>query len=148
MKLLIQRVQNAQIRIEDQLHSSIGRGLLVFLGFHKNDAVSQIGECVKKLVHLRIFSDEQNKMNLSVKDVSGEILLVSQFTLYANCKNGRRPDYMDAAPPLTAIPLYEEFIVKLKQEAVPVKTGKFGANMQVSLINDGPVTIIIDTLSI
>jgi D-tyrosyl-tRNA(Tyr) deacylase len=145
MKLLIQRVQNAQIHIEDQLYSSIGRGLLVFLGIHKNDGGSQIGWCVKKLIHLRIFSDEQDKMNLSVKDIKGEILLVSQFTLYANCKNGRRPDYLDAAPPSTAIPLYEQFIAELKKEALPVKTGKFGANMQVSLINDGPVTLIIDS---
>ena len=145
MKLLIQRVKNAQVHIDEQLYSSIGNGMLVFLGIHKNDGINQIGWCVQKLVHLRIFSDQKNKMNLNVKDINGEIMLVSQFTLYANCSKGRRPDYLDAAAPSTAIPLYEEFMVQLKKEIGIVRSGKFGANMQISLINDGPVTLLIDS---
>ncbi len=144
MRLLIQRVQEARLFIQKQLYSEIGPGLLVFLGIHKEDDASQIQWLVNKLVHLRIFSDEEGKMNHSVKEMGGQILVVSQFTLYANCLNGRRPDFIQAAPPAMAEPLYHQFIEQLSQKIDSIRTGLFGAEMQIALINDGPVTLLIE----
>lgn len=145
MRLLIQRVQEARVLIQKQLYSEIGSGLLVLLGIHKEDDASQIKWLINKLVHLRIFGDKEGKMNLSVKDIGGQILVVSQFTLYGNCLNGRRPDFIHAAPPSIALPLYQQFIDQLSQEVPQVQTGVFGAEMQIALINDGPVTFLIES---
>ncbi len=143
MKLVIQRVKTASVTIENKVVSKIDRGLLVFLGISVNDDNSQIDWLTRKLVNLRIFEDNNGKMNLSVKDINGEILLVSQFTLYANALRGNRPDFLAAAKPEKAIPLYEEFIRNLSKK-IKVQTGKFGADMKVALVNDGPVTIILE----
>ena len=144
MRIVAQRVKESRVVVEGKLSGAIGAGLLVFLGIHREDSMSQIPWLVNKLVNLRIFQDEQGKMNLSVKDMRGEILVVSQFTLYANCFGGRRPDFLDAAPPSIAIPLYEEFINAIKKEVGKVETGIFGASMEVFLVNDGPITIFLD----
>lgn len=144
MRLMIQRVKEAQVTIQGAVHSRIGPGLLVFLGIHKNDSAEVIGWLVNKLVNLRIFGDEQDKMNLSVKDIKGEILVVSQFTLYGNCQNGRRPDFIESAPPSIAEALYDTFVGEIKKEMGKVGTGQFREYMQVSLINDGPVTFMIE----
>lgn len=145
MLLVIQRVQQAQVSINNEIYSEIGSGLLVLLGIHQKDQASVIPWLVQKLIHLRIFSDEQGKMNLSAKELNKEILVVSQFTLYGNCLNGRRPDFLQAAPPIISQPIYNQFVDILKQEIEVVKTGVFGANMQIGLINDGPVTLLIDS---
>ncbi len=144
MRLLIQRVSQAEVTVQSEVVGSIGKGLLVFLGIHKNDDESKIPFLVQKLVHLRIFSDAAGKMNLSLLDMQGEVLLVSQFTLYGNCMEGRRPDFFSAAPPDRAKELYEVFIEQVKKEAGKVATGVFGAEMQVHLVNDGPVTFIVE----
>lgn len=145
MRLVIQRVREASVTIEENLYSAIGLGLLVFLGIHHDDGLPQIKWLIHKLIHLRIFSDEQGKMNRSLKEIEGEVLVVSQFTLYGNCLNGRRPDFIQAAPPALAQELYQQFIEHLRREIPVVKTGEFGANMQVALVNDGPVTLLIDS---
>lgn len=145
MRVLIQRVKEAKVFIENEIYSSIEDGLLVFLGIHAYDEIQQIKWIVNKLIHLRVFNDENGKMNRSVMEVGAELLIVSQFTLYGNCMNGRRPDYFQAAPPQIAIPIYEKFIQLLRQEIKQVKTGKFGAHMEISLINDGPVTLFIES---
>lgn len=145
MRLVIQRVREASVTIEQNLYSAIGPGLLVFLGIHHEDGMPQIKWLINKLVHLRIFSDEQGKMNRNVKEIEGEVLVVSQFTLYGNCLNGRRPDFIQAAPPSIAQALYQQFIEQLRQEIQVVQTGEFGADMQVALINDGPVTFLIES---
>jgi D-tyrosyl-tRNA(Tyr) deacylase len=145
MRLLIQRVQKAQVLIQKELYSEIGSGLLVFLGIHKEDLPDQIAWLVNKLVHLRIFEDEEGKMNRSIKEIKGQILVVSQFTLYGNCLSGRRPDFIQAASPIIAQPLYEQFIQQLNQEIEEIQTGVFGAEMQISLINDGPVTFLLES---
>lgn len=146
MIAVVQRVSQAAVTVGTQTIGSIDDGLLVLLGITHNDSQKQIDWLCKKIVNLRIFSDEEDKMNRSVKDINGDILLVSQFTLHANTKKGNRPSFQDAAPPNIAIPLYEKCIQTLEQELEkPIQTGEFGAMMQVSLINDGPVTIIIDT---
>lgn len=144
MRLLIQRVQKAQVFIQQRLYSEIGPGLLVLMGIHKEDDASQLPWLVNKLIHLRIFSDEEGKMNRNVKEIEGQLLIVSQFTLYGNCLNGRRPDFIQAAPPTVAEPLYQKFIDQLRQEVAEVQTGVFGAEMQIALINDGPVTFLIE----
>jgi len=120
-------------------------GFLVLLGIHEDDTNEELDWLVQKLIKLRVFSDEEGKINLSIADVKGEILLISQFTLHANTKKGNRPSFIEAAKPGVAIPLYEDFKKKLIQEGIPTKTGEFGADMKVSLVNDGPVTIIIDS---
>lgn len=146
MIAVIQRVKNASVTIEGKLHSEIGVGLLVLLGIGQEDTQEDIGWLAKKIVQMRIFSDSEQKMNLSVQDVGGGILLVSQFTLFASTKKGNRPSFIEAARPERAIPLYEKSIAIFSQElGKPIQTGEFGADMQVNLLNDGPVTIIIDS---
>ena len=143
MKAVIQRVKKASVEIDNQLFSQIGQGILVLLGIEKSDTEEQAKFLANKIVDLRIFEDEAEKMNLSLLDIKGEILVVSQFTLAGDCAKGKRPSFDNAARPETAIPLYEKFIEYLKERALPVKTGKFGAMMDISLINDGPVTFIL-----
>ncbi len=146
MRIVIQRVQNASVSIENKLFSSIEKGLLILVGIEETDNVEDIDWLCKKIIDLRIFADNEGKMNLSVKDVDGEILVISQFTLYASTKKGNRPSYIKSAKPEIAIPLYENFISTLSNlYQNPIKTGVFGADMQVSLVNDGPVTICIDS---
>jgi D-tyrosyl-tRNA(Tyr) deacylase len=143
MRLLVQRVTEARVAIDNQVAGQIGKGLMVLAGFHRDDSELDIPWFVSKLVNLRIFGDGEGKMNLSVKEIQGSILVVSQFTLYANIQGGRRPDFFQSAPPSQAIPLYERFLELLRREC-PVETGRFGAMMQISLVNDGPVTILIE----
>lgn len=144
MKALIQRVQEASVLIDSSVFSHIDKGLLVFVGITDTDSQSQLNYITKKILELRIFEDEDRKMNRCIMDINGQLLVVSQFTLYANCARGRRPDFIKAARPDFAIPLYEEFIRVLKNSGLLVKTGIFGADMKIQLINDGPVTIILD----
>lgn len=145
MRLLVQRVLFAEVSIEGKTFSSIGKGLLVFIGISQTDTEAQIPRLVKKLVDLRIFEDENGKMNLSLLDTGGEVLVVSQFTLYADCSRGRRPDFIKAAPPQQAESLYDVFVAEFVKTGLQVRTGKFAAYMQVSLVNDGPVTIQLDS---
>lgn len=145
MRALIQRVKRASVTINSQIIGKINEGLLIFLGVGEDDTEKQVQYLVEKCTGLRIFTDEQDKMNLSVKDIKGEILVVSQFTLYGDCKKGKRPSFVRAARPETAIPLYESFIAHCKNTGLNVQTGEFGADMQIELINDGPVTIWLDT---
>jgi D-tyrosyl-tRNA(Tyr) deacylase len=143
MKLLIQRVTQAQVDIKGKTVGKIGPGMLVFIGIAHSDTQEEVRVLSKKLVHLRIFSDEAGKMNRSLLDIQGEALIVSQFTLYGDCKEGRRPSFIEAARPEHAQVLYEKFIEEVKALGVAVQTGVFGAEMKVSLINDGPVTLIL-----
>lgn len=145
MKLLIQRVTEASVSIENKCHSNINNGLLVLLGIADDDATEDTDWLIKKLLNLRIFDDEAGVMNKSIQDIKGDILLISQFTLQASTKKGNRPSYIKAARPDFATPLYESFITKVESEYQSIKTGVFGADMQVALINDGPVTIMIDS---
>lgn len=144
MKALIQRVKKASVTIDGKLYSSIGFGLLVFLGVEKGDEKINAEKLCDKLINLRIFEDENEKMNLSLKDVKGEMLIVSQFTLCGDCKKGTRPSFDKSAPPKIANELYEYFISLAKGANVPCQTGKFGAMMDVELINDGPVTFMVE----
>ena len=146
MKIIIQRVSEASVSVDNKIVSQINKGLLVLLGIGNEDALDDIKWLVNKLSNIRIFSDKNEVMNLSLKDIKGEVIVVSQFTLMASTKKGNRPSYIKAAKPEISIPLYEQFVSHL--EAVlgkKVGTGIFGADMQVSLINDGPVTISIDS---
>ena len=145
MKVLIQRVKKASVTIDNKLYSEIESGILALVGIEKGDSTEQVEKLAKKIVNLRIFPDENDKMNLSLKDVAGEVLVVSQFTLYGDCRKGKRPSFIAAARPGTAIPLYERFVAELMDHDLHVETGWFGADMEVSLINDGPVTLILDT---
>lgn len=146
MRVVTQRVTQASVTINNQVFSSIQNGLLILLGIEDSDTSEDINWLCNKLLNLRIFSDAEGVMNLSIKDIAGEFLVVSQFTLHASTKKGNRPSYIRAAKPDVAVPLYEEFIKTLKDISnLSVKTGQFGADMKVSLLNDGPVTIIIDT---
>ncbi|VAW26144.1 D-aminoacyl-tRNA deacylase [hydrothermal vent metagenome] len=146
MRALIQRVSQASVTIEGVVKSKIGKGLVVFLGIEECDGEEDIDWLAGKISRLRIFNDEQGVMNLSVMEVNGDILLISQFTLHAGTKKGNRPSYIKAARPETAIPLYESFIIKTESLLNKgISTGEFGADMDVALINDGPVTIFIDT---
>ena len=146
MKVVIQRVSQARVKVSDKIISEIKLGFLILLGVEKSDSQTDINWLVNKISNLRVFSDDELKMNLSIKDVKGEIIVVSQFTLHAKTKKGNRPSYIKAANPEQAEPLYEEFISLLKNEsAVSVQSGVFGANMQLDIVNDGPVTIIIDS---
>ena len=146
MKFVIQRTSKASVMIEQKVYSSIVKGLVVLIGIEKGDTTDLLDYYVKKIVNMRIFNDHNQKMNQSLLDIKGEILLVSQFTLLANTKKGNRPSYIRAAKPDVAIPLYEKFITKLEKEtSIKIQTGQFGADMKVELLNDGPVTIIIDS---
>ena len=146
MKVVIQRVTRASVTIGQQLFSSIGKGILVLVGIQSDDTDEDINWLASKIVNLRIFDDENGIMNKSILDSDGEILAVSQFTLMARTKKGNRPSYIDAAPPAISIPLYEKFVATLSQELhKEVQTGQFGADMKVELINDGPVTILVDS---
>ena len=146
MRVIIQKVSKASVTIEDKVVSEIKNGLLIFLGVEITDTDEDVTWLVKKITNLRIFNNNDGVMNLSIMDVDGEILVVSQFTLHAKTKKGNRPSYIKAAPPEQAIPLYEKFVSDLNNQInKTVLTGEFGAMMQVSLINDGPVTIFIDT---
>ncbi len=144
MKMVIQRVLKASVTVEEKVVSSIGKGFLVFLGVGKDDTKEDADKLVKKLVGLRIFPDDNDKINLALKDVSGEVLIVSQFTLYADCRKGFRPSFTEAGPPELAESLYEYVLEKTRQEIPNVGEGVFGAHMEVSLINDGPFTIILE----
>jgi D-tyrosyl-tRNA(Tyr) deacylase len=146
VRAVIQRVSNASVAIAGHEHSRIGMGLLVLLGIEDGDTAEDIEWLTGKIVRMRIFSDEQGLMNCSVQEMGGDALVVSQFTLHASTKKGNRPSFIRAARPETAIPLYEAFNLRLAQElGKPVQTGVFGADMKVSLLNDGPVTIVVDT---
>ena len=146
MRAVIQRVSEASVTIEQVVHNVIGSGLLVLLGIEEADNHEDINWLVNKITGLRIFNDTAGVMNLSVEEVDGDLLVISQFTLHANTKKGNRPSYIKAANPEVAIPLYEEFIQRVSlKTGKQVKTGLFGADMKVALVNDGPVTIIIDT---
>lgn len=146
MRIVIQRVQSASVSINKSVFSAIEKGLLILVGIEETDTAEDIDWLCKKIIDLRIFADDAGKMNLSVKETNGDILVISQFTLHASTKKGNRPSYIKAAKPEIAIPLYENFITALSALfQKPVKTGVFGADMQVSLINDGPVTICIDS---
>lgn len=146
MRLVIQRVKNASVCVDDKIVGKINNGFLVLLGIHNSDTKKDVDYLVRKLINLRVFTDENDKMNLSIQSVNGELLIISQFTLYADCKkSGNRPSFSDAAKPDIAIPLYEYFINECKKQVPTVQTGIFGADMKVSLLNDGPVTIIMDS---
>ena len=146
MKVVIQRVSKASVIIEGNIVASIGNGLLILLGIVEDDTQEDIKWLSNKIINLRIFGDDNEVMNLSLTDVHGDVIVVSQFTLHASTKKGNRPSYIKAAKPETAIPLYETFIKKLESDLEKkVQTGQFGADMKVDLINDGPVTIIIDS---
>ncbi len=145
MRAVVQRVSHAQVVVEGEVIGAIGRGLLILLGVTQTDTPGQADWLADKIVGLRIFPDDDDKMNRSLLDVNGGMLIVSQFTLYGDCAKGRRPSFVAAAPPETAIPLYERFIEAVKALGVPVATGRFGAMMQVELLNDGPVTLIVDS---
>lgn len=144
MRLVIQRVSEASVRINNQINGEIGKGLLILIGIEHEDTKDDADWLVKKVINLRIFSDDEGKMNHSVIDIDGKALIISQFTLHASTKKGNRPSYIKAARPEHAIPLYQYF-VDLVAQHLPVETGEFGADMKVSLINDGPVTITIDS---
>ena len=146
MRAVIQRCKKSELFIENKLYSSIGKGLLVLLGVGNEDSIADSEWLAGKISRMRIFSDDEGKMNLSVQDIAGQIMVVSQFTLFASTKKGNRPSYIDSAAPEKAIPLYEDFVSRLKQESgLKVEIGVFGADMSIDLINDGPVTIIIDS---
>ena len=145
MRAVIQRVTRASVTVEGRVAGEIGAGLLVLLGVNRTDNPESAAYLAEKIANLRIFSDEAGKMNLSLLDVGGSALLVSQFTLYGDTRGGRRPSYIQAAPPEQASRLYEEFVRSIRALGVPVQTGVFQAHMQVELVNDGPVTILLDS---
>lgn len=145
MKFVIQRVAHASVTVEQQTIGKIGKGFLVLIGVSQKDNQEIADKLIKKLLGLRIFEDSQGKTNLSLQDVSGELLLVSQFTLYADCKKGNRPSFTNAGAPDMANELYEYIISKCKEQILVVETGSFGADMKVELLNDGPFTIILDS---
>ena len=144
MKLVVQRVKNAKVEVDGKTVGEIDKGFLVLLGVTHTDTKETVDYLVKKLCNLRIFEDENEKMNLGLKDVNGELLIVSQFTLYADCSAGNRPSFINAAKPDMANELYEYFCDRCKETGIKVQTGIFGADMKVSLLNDGPVTIILE----
>ncbi|NVO29889.1 D-aminoacyl-tRNA deacylase [Hymenobacter lapidiphilus] len=146
MRLVLQRVRHARVTVEGRVTGQIGPGLLVLAGFAPDDDAAILDRLARKMVQLRIFADDEGKMNRSVQDVGGQVLVVSQFTLLADTRKGNRPSYVGAAPPLLAVPLYEQFVQTVARLlGRPVSTGEFGADMQVELLNDGPVTIVLDS---
>ena len=144
MKIVIQRVQRADVTVEEKVIGKIGKGYLILFGVGEDDTEEKLQRYVDKIVKMRIFADENGKTNLSIKDVKGEMLIVSQFTLYADCKKGNRPSFVHAGEPIKANKLYERFVELMKEQIEVVETGEFGADMQVSLVNDGPITIILE----
>lgn len=145
MKAVIQRVKSAQVYVDGRLSGKIGNGLLVFVGVGKGDDENDVSYLVSKLPDLRIFEDTSGKFNLSLKELNGEILIVSQFTLYGDCKKGRRPSFTEAEEPTAAKILYERLINRLREQGIPIQTGEFQAKMEVHLVNDGPVTLLLDS---
>ena len=145
MRVVVQRVRRARVTVGEEVAGEIGQGLLVLLGVTHNDTIDDARWLAEKTVGLRIFADDEGKMNRGVADVSGSVLVVSQFTLYGDCSKGKRPSFITAAPPGIAIPLYESFVDAVRALGVPVATGRFGAMMNVELVNDGPVTLIVES---
>lgn len=145
MRAVLTRVKHASVTIDGQLKSQIGEGFLILLGITHDDTEALAVKLADKLTSLRIFEDEDGKMNRGLEVVNGEILVVSQFTLYGNCKKGRRPDFLAAARPEVAIPLYEKFVAACRDKGFHVETGEFGADMKVESLNDGPLTLVVDT---
>ncbi len=144
MRAVIQRVKSSSVRVGNKKVGKIENGLLVFLAIHKKDNTDKIKKLVEKTVNLRVFEDDKEKMNLSVKDIKGSILVISQFTLYGDCKKGNRPSFINSADPQKAKLYYEKAVALLKEKNIHIETGSFGEMMEVSIINDGPVTLIID----
>jgi D-tyrosyl-tRNA(Tyr) deacylase len=145
MRAVIQRVKSAQVCVDGRVSGKIGKGFLVLLGVGKGDGESDLFFLTSKIPELRIFEDNSGKFNLSLREVGGEILVVSQFTLFGDCRKGRRPSFTEAEEPSTAKHLYEQFVLKLKEQGIRVQTGEFQAKMEVHLINDGPVTLLLDS---
>ena len=145
MRAVLTRVKHASVTIDGKVHGQIGEGFLILLGVTHEDTEAQAVKLADKLTGLRIFEDENEKMNRSLEDVKGELLIVSQFTLYGNCKKGRRPEFLAAARPEIAIPLYEKFVQLCRDKGFHTETGEFGAYMQVESLNDGPITLVVDT---
>ena len=145
MRAVLTRVKHASVTIDGKVHGQIGEGFLILLGVTHEDTETQAVKLADKLTGLRIFEDENGKMNRSLEDVKGQLLIVSQFTLYGNCKKGRRPEFLAAARPEVAIPLYEKFVQLCRDKGFHTETGEFGAYMQVESLNDGPVTLVVDT---
>ncbi|WP_124981798.1 D-aminoacyl-tRNA deacylase [Nonlabens xiamenensis] len=146
MRVVLQRVSQAQVTIEDKEHAAIGKGLLILLGVEEEDSKEDVDWLVAKIAGMRLFSDENGKMNLSLADTDGDAMVISQFTLMASTRKGNRPSFIKAAKPLSAIPLYDAFVASLSRKlGRPLATGVFGADMQVALTNDGPVTIVMDS---
>jgi D-tyrosyl-tRNA(Tyr) deacylase len=145
MRAVIQRVKSAQVCVDGRVTGKVGNGLLVLIGIGRGDGESDLSFLASKIPELRIFEDESGKFNLSLKEVGGEMLIVSQFTLYGDCRKGRRPSFTEAEEPTIAKNLYEQFILKLRGQGIPVQTGEFQAKMEVHLINDGPVTLLLDS---
>ena len=144
MKILIQRVAHAKVEVDGKTVGVIGQGVLVFVGITHSDTAAQATWLSSKLINLRLFEDEMGKMNLSLHNNKGSALIISQFTLYADCTQGLRPSFTKAAPPEIAKPLYEQFVREVREGGIPVETGIFGAEMKVSLLNDGPVTLLLE----
>ena len=144
MRVVLQRVSRAEVRVGDRVAGRIERGFLLLVGFTHADGDAALAWMADKIVGLRLFADAEEKMNLALGDVGGALLVVSQFTLYGDAVKGRRPSFIDAARPETAIPLYERFVALLRERGVPVETGEFGAMMDVELVNDGPVTLLLE----
>ena len=145
MRAVLQRVTRAQVSVDGEVIGQIGPGLVILLGVAQGDTQADVGWMAEKVIQLRLFEDAAGKTNLSTKDVAGGLLVISQFTLLADCRNGRRPSFTAAAPPEEANQLYEAFVAACRQSGLPVQTGKFRADMQVELVNDGPVTVMLDS---
>ena len=145
MRAVLQRVTEASVTIDGQKVGEIGKGIMVLFGMLGTDTDKTIDYMLDKVINLRIFEDENEKMNRSLEDVGGQVLVISQFTLYGNCKKGRRPEFLAAARPELAVPLYEKFVALCRDKGFHVETGEFGASMEVESVNDGPVTLIVDT---
>ena len=145
MKAVLTRVSSASVSIDGQVRGEIGKGFLILLGIGPHDTPQTCKKLADKCLGLRVFSDENDKMNLGLTDVGGQVLIISQFTLYGDCKKGRRPSFTDAAPPSIAIPLYEQFLQECRDHGFEPRHGEFGADMAVMSVNDGPVTLILDT---
>ncbi|RLQ98095.1 D-aminoacyl-tRNA deacylase [Falsibacillus albus] len=147
MKIVLQRTKKASVTVNEEVIGAIDHGFVLLVGITHGDTIDDAKYLAEKIVNLRVFEDDNGKMNHSLKDVEGQILSISQFTLYGDCRKGRRPNFMEAAPPDTAEPLYDAFNELLRSQGVPVETGSFGAMMDVQLVNDGPVTLIVESQS-